>query len=363
MRHTCSFAIVMLALALTGCGGSESQKDKPAKNGGSPRAAALNVLIFSEYIDPEIVEVFKKQHNCTVNLAYYESTEEMQAKLQHGGGASQFDVVVAPNNTLAMMVRQSLVQPVDAAKIPNLANLNERFAKMSVVNGKTYGAAYQWGTVGLMYNKKKLANFEASWAALFDEAKQPARFTLSGDMRDQLGAALRFLGQSVNSTDAVQIRKAGELVIAAKVKSKGMLDGVEGKNEVAAGNVDLAVVWNGDALRAIAEDKKDELDFAVPKEGSVIWADLMLVPAKAPNAELAHQFINHILDGKTGAKLSNYNKYATPNKASLPDIEKEDRENPNLYPPAAIMEKLEYLADLGASEKLYQDAWTAVKAK
>lgn len=353
---------LLLAFFLACC----SDGKKYTGPGGGPAPAGggtLNVLIFSEYIDPDIVAAFEKARGCKVKLAAYENSQEMEAKLLHGGGASQFDIVVATNHTVDLLIRQGLLQPLDAAKIPNFKNLDDRFVPMGVVDGKTYGAAYQWGTVGLIYNKEKLANFEPSWAMIFDETKQPARFVLSDDMRDQMSAALRHLGFSINSKDPQQVKKAGELVLAAKAKAKGLVGGVEGKNEVAAGNLDLAVTWNGDALRAVGEDKDGKLAFVVPREGSVLWADLMLIPSKAPNVELAHKFIDHILDAKVGAQLSNFNKYATPNKASLPFIEEADLKNPQLYPSKEIMDKVEYLVDLGEARKLYDEVWAKVKAK
>jgi hypothetical protein len=184
-----------------------------------------------------------------------------------------------------------------------------------------------------------------------------------GEMHRMLGIALKYNGHSMNSTNPQEVRQAAETILKAKKsrKSLGFEGGVGGKNRVQAGEATMAIVYDGDAVRATSEDKN--LGFAVPKGGSVIWVDVMLVPSKAPNAEGAHQFINYVMDGKAGAKLSNFNRYPTPNKASLPMINEEDRKDPAIYPPQEIVKKLEYLSDLGENTRLYDEAWTNVKAQ
>jgi spermidine/putrescine transport system substrate-binding protein len=125
----------------------------------------------------------------------------------------------------------------------------------------------------------------------------------------------------------------------------------------------MAIVYNGDALRAITEDKSGNLDFVLPKEGTEIWVDAMTISAQAPNPEGAYQFINYILRPDMGAKLSNFNQYATPNAAALPEITEEDRKNPIIYPAEADISKMEYLEDVGGDTKLFDEIWTSVKSR
>jgi spermidine/putrescine transport system substrate-binding protein len=122
----------------------------------------------------------------------------------------------------------------------------------------------------------------------------------------------------------------------------------------------MAVTYNGDAVRAMKDDP--ETFFFVPREGAQMWVDNMAIPAQAPNKELAEKFINYILDAKVGAQLSNFNQFATPNKASLPMITEADKNNHAIYPTPEIMEKLEFFKDLGATSRLYDEVWTQIKA-
>ena len=134
-----------------------------------------------------------------------------------------------------------------------------------------------------------------------------------------------------------------------------------GKNKVVAGTAAAAVVYNGDALRAVADDPR--LAFDVPREGSEIWMDSMAIPAKAPHPEAAHKFINYMLQAKVGAQLANYLQYGTPNEAAMEFITPEDRDNPAIYPPDAVMNTLEFTQDLGKDNRLMDEVWTLVKSR
>ena len=182
-------------------------------------------------------------------------------------------------------------------------------------------------------------------------------------MRDMLGVALKCQGRSVNTRSLDELRAAGELIQKAK-KNKNCLGfegGVGGKNKVASNEACMAIVYNGDAIRAMTETQG--VEYGVPKEGSIIWVDAMTVPAKAPNPEGAHRFIDFILDPKVGAQLSDFNRYASPNAGSLPLVKKEDRKNLGIYPSDETLKKLEYLEDVGKDTQLYDEVWTAVKAR
>ncbi len=323
----------------------------------------VNVYMYSEYIDPEICKAFEKKTGIKVRIDVYEETEEMMAKLQQAGGVSQYDVVVVSDHAIPVLGKLRLIQPLDHGQIPNFKNLSKTFTNAPYDRGNKFSVPYQWGTVGLMYRKDKIAKLDPSWGLFFDPAKQPGPFVLINSMRDMLAAALKYEGHSVNSRKKEELRSAGKLVLDAKKSEKclGFEGGVGGKNKVLAGNAVLAIVYNGDAVRALDEDKN--VGFALPKEGTVIWVDAMTITAKSSHVRAAHQFINFILDPKIGAMLSDFNRYATPNAASLPLINKDDRKNPAIYPSEAMIKQMEYLADLDKDTPLYDEIWTAVKSR
>jgi spermidine/putrescine transport system substrate-binding protein len=320
----------------------------------------LNVYIWSEYIDPEIVAEFEKKFDCKVTLDFYEDPESMMAKLE-SGGVSLYDICVPTDYLIPAMVKRGLLAPLDLAKIPNMKNVEERFLNPPFDPGNKHTVPYQWGTLGLYIRKAGDKPVEETWGLLFDPAKQPGPFLLMDSMRDCFSGALKYKGYSLNTVDKEQLKEARDLMIEAKKRSVGFEGGVGGKNKVLAKGCVLAMVYNGDAIRGMGED--EETHYFVPREGSQIWVDTMALTAKAPNPEMAYAFIDHILDAEVGAQLSNFNQYATPNEASKKFINPDDLKNPAIYPTPEIMAKLEFLEDLGPKSRLFDEIWTQVKSK
>ena len=327
-------------------------------------AADIKMLTWSDYIDPDIPRQFQKQTGIEVKIDVYEETEAMMAKLQAAGGERQYDLVVVSDHAIPVLAKLNLIRKLDQAKIANAKNVDERFRNPPYDPKGEYSLPYQWGTVGLIY-RKNLSGFEPSWKMIFDSARQPGRFLLLDSMRDTIGAALKRSGADVNTHTADDLKKAMQLLVAAKRSDK--FAGFDGSpiaaKKVVAGEADLAIVYNGDALNAMKEDKAAACDYVVPKEGSIIWVDTMVVTSHAPNADGAYRFINYLLDGKVGAQLSNYINYATPNAAAMSGIAEESRKNPRIYPPADQLKRLSYLQDVGDATSIYDEVWTAVKSR
>jgi spermidine/putrescine transport system substrate-binding protein len=357
----------MMALALVACGKSESPAQTTAE---SPPATAevakpaqackLNLFIWSEYIDPQIIADFETQTGCKVTIDLYEDNESMVAKLQ-GGGDSLYDVVVPGQYIIPVMVKLNLLAPLRKENIPNMANLDDKFANPSFDPNNTYSVAYQWGTVGIYWRKQPGKAIPRSWSVIFDKSQQAGSFLLMDSIREMMGTALRYKGYSVNATDAAQLTEIRDMLRDAKGRSQGLEGGVGGKNKVLGKNVDMAIVYNGDAIRGVADDPDTE--YFVPDEGGVLWVDNLAIPAKAPHRDTAEQFINFLLDPKVGAQLSNFNQYATPNKAARAFINPDDLANPAIYPPAELMAKMEFVVDVGDANRLYDEVWTQVRSE
>lgn len=320
----------------------------------------LNLFIWSEYIDPQIVSAFEKAENCKVNIDLYEDAESMLAKVQ-GGGVSMYDVVVPPDHIVPAMTKLQLLAPLRHDRLPNLKNLDPQFANPPYDRGNQFTVPYQWGTVGVFVRPAKARPLPRSWAVFFDPAQQPGPFYLIDSVRDMLGAALKYKGYSLNSTDPAQLKEARDLVLSAKKRCLGFEGSVGSKNKVLAKVAQAAIVYSGEGARGISDDR--ETLYFIPTEGSQIWVDNLAILAKAPHRDLAEKFLNYVLNAEVGARLSNFTQYATPNKAALEFIRPEDLKNPTIYPPADVRAKLEFLEDLGAKTRLYDEIWTQIKAK
>jgi spermidine/putrescine transport system substrate-binding protein len=340
-------ALGILLFALTGALTAAPQK--------------LNLFIWSEYIDPKIVAQFEREQDCKVNIDLYEDAESMLAKMQ-GGGVSLYDVVVPPDHMVPAMIKLNLLVPLRHENLPNLKNLDEKFASPPFDHGNHFTVAYQWGTVGIFARANKgQPALAPSWALFFDPKQQPGSFALIDSVRDMLGAALKYKGYSLNSTDPKQLKEARDLVIEAKKRSVGFEGSVGAKNKVLGKTARVAIVYSGEGVRGMTEDK--DTVYFIPAEGSQIWLDNLAVPAQAPHRDLAEKFINFILDAKIGAQLSGFTQFASPNKASMQFIPPEDLKNPAIYPSDETKAKLEFLEDLAGKTRLYDEVWTQVKAK
>ncbi len=332
----------------------------------SPSAFAadeMRLLIWSEYMPEDFLADFEKDTGIKTRVEYYESMEEMVAKLQ-AGGKNQYDVVVPSDYIIPAMVKLDLLKELDHSKLPNLKNLDKTFIDPAWDKGNKYTVAYQWGTLGLMYRKDKLKDFDGSWGCMFDPAKREGAFIFIDSVREMLGVAQCAMGMDVNTTSKDDLKKLLDVMLEAKHSKyfAGFDVGTGGRSKVAAGTAVAAIVYNGDALRAVA-DNPDTCAFLNPKGGTIGWVDNMAVPVGAPSPDKAYAFINWVLEPKVGAKLSNWTQYATPNKAAYPYITPEDFKNPAIYPDKAYMPSIQFIKDLGNDNKMYDQIWTMVKTR
>jgi spermidine/putrescine transport system substrate-binding protein len=322
-----------------------------------PAPKTVTVFMWSEYMDPALIERFEKETGLKIVLDTYENTESMMSKVATAG--DQYDVVVVSDHAIPTMAAKGAFQALDLAKIPNAKNVSARFVKPAYDPNGAYSLPYQWGTMGLVYRTDKLPGFVPSWSAVLDPAKQPGPVVLLDSMRDLLGAGLIAKGFSPNTHDAQQLKAAGDLVRSARTKRMvGFYGSPDSVGKVLAGDAWIGIAYNGDAVAKL----DDATDFAVPVEGTIIWVDAMTIPAKAPNPDGAHRFIDFILKPDVGAQLSNYLEYATPNEASLALITPEVKQDPRVYPTEAQLAKMKMLEDVGNATTLYDQVWTRVKA-
>jgi len=340
--------LAVIAVSLLCAASAYAQKNK------------MNLYIWSEYIDPKIIQNFEKENDCKVTVDLYEDNESMMAKLE-GGGTSLYDICVPSDYIIPALIKNSLVAPLRHENIPNLKNIDPKFASREYDPGNKYTVPYQWGTVGLYIRKGKDEKIDETWGLLFDAKKSIGTFLMIDDTRATIGSALRYKGYSLNTTDKQQLKEARDILLDAKKRSLGFEGGVGIKNKVLARVCKVGMAYNGDAVRGMKEDP--ETYFFVPREGGEIWLDNMAIPSKAPHRDMAEKFINYILDAKVGAQLSNFNQYATPNKASLEFIAPADLKNAAIYPTDEQMKVLEFTKDLGAKGPWYDELWTSIKSK
>ena len=329
------------------------------RHGWSAEEKTLNFLNWDTYIGETTLDDFKKATGITVRMSLFADNDELFARFKAGNPG--FDVIMPTNDYVERMILADMLMPLDHAKIPNIANIIPSFMQDAPFDpGRKFSLPYMWGTIGVGYRKSKVKGSIDSWKPLLDSDQYARRVALMGASQYVLGAALKYLGFSWNSVDPAEIRRAEELLIAAKKGIKVFADD-NGQDLLAAGEVDIAQEWNGDMLQVIEED--DDLAYQVPKEGSNIWQDCLAIPKGAPHPQNAHAFINFIHEAAVAADIARTVKYATPNQAAKGLLEPEYLNNPAIFPPESVLAKCESSTYLGeAATRLRDEAWSRVQA-
>jgi spermidine/putrescine transport system substrate-binding protein len=324
---------------------------------GAARAQekTVNVYNWDTYIGENTVEQFTEATGIKVRYDLFASNEEMFAKLRAGNPG--YDVIFATNNWVERMIVGGMLEPLDHGKLPNFANIDPAFANPAFDPGCKHAMPYFWGTMGIGYRKSD--KNPSRWADLFGPEHSQGKMAVLNDV-NSLRCVLKYLGYSLNTTDQKQIDEAAQVLIKAKPWIKAFAPDT-GQDLLVSGEVDMCLEWSGDILQVMAED--EELDYVVPEEGSLLWTDSMLMPKGAPNPENALAFMNFILDAEVGAEIAQEVKCASPNRAAKELLPAEDRDNPAIYPPQAVLAKCEVAIYQGeAVDGLYETAMTRVLA-
>ncbi len=336
----------------------------------------LNIYNWSDYIAPDTVARFETATGITVHYDVYDSNEVLEAKLLAGG--SGYDLVVpSASPYLARQAQAGVYLPIDKAKLKNYGNLDPQLlaAAAKADPGNRFGVPYLWGTTGIGYNTAMVrAALGAgaptdSAALLFDpaNAKKLAScgISLLDSAQEIFPAALAYLGRDPLSRDPAELTRAAAVVTAIRPYIR-KFHSSQYINDLANGDICVAWGYSGDVIQARnrAREAKNGIDIAysVPKEGAMIWIDMMAIPKDAPHPENALAFIDYVLEGKTIAEISNAVAYANPNTAATQFVAADLRDDPGIYPPPDVRARLYF--DLPVSqpyERARTRAWTRVK--
>lgn len=317
----------------------------------------LSVYNWSIYIAPETIPTFEEACGVTVQYDIYESNEALLARLQQGNPG--YDIAIPSDYMVDIMIDEELLEPIDPEMIPNLENVVAEFLDPPYDPGNAYSVPYQWGTFGIGYHVDRVDGEVASWADLF-EHDGPVSWL--EDVRGMLGVGMLMQGYDPNSTDVDEIGESRDFLIdnGSNVVSITVSGG---QQLLSSGNVDMAVVYNGNIYQLNADCECEDYVYVIPEEGTAIWMDNLVIPADAPNPELAMVFMDYILHPLVGADISNYLAYGSPNGVAIDEglILEELLSDPGTYPTDEVLEKLYFTATNAEAEQDYNDAWDAIK--
>ncbi len=360
MRLT-SAAITVSLLVLAACAGHRD---------------ALNIYNWSDYIGRTTLADFTAATGIETRYDVYDSSDVLEAKLLAGN--SGYDVVVPTAwPYFAREIQSGLYRKLDASKIPNLANLDPRLMKevAAADPGNEHGVIYEYGTNGLGYNVEKIAERLPSaplhsWAMIFDP-KIVSKFADCGVTMLDAGSeviplALNYLGRNPNSTSRADLEAAEALLQSVRPYVK-YFHSSQYINDLASGDICLALGWSGDVLQAKARSAEAEspqqIAYSIPEEGTLLWFDMLAVPKDAPHPNAAYAFINFVLAPKVIAGVTNAVGYANAVPASLPYVDAKIRDDGSVFPPPATLAKLFVAKVLPAdAERERNRAWTRIRS-
>ena len=346
--------VAVLAMLLAACGTSSSQQT----------SKVLNLYAWSDYIPQQMLVDFQTKYGITVNYDTYSSNEEMLAKIQ--AGASGYDLVVPSDYTIAIMVKQGMLEQLDRSKLSNFANIDNRFTNQYYDPGNKYTVPYQWGTTALVYDKTKVPFEPKSWSDLWDPQFK-GHLVVLDDEREVTGMALQTLKYDKNSTDPTQLDQAKQKLLDLKPNIL-LFNSDDPESSLVTGETWAGLVYNGNASLAYKSDPN--IVYICPTEGCGLWFDNLAVPKGAPHFDAAMLFLNFVLDAKESVLITKEFPYSNPNKAALDYLKTSDPTVYDVYmgfsgtnPSADFLKGAVSVRDVGAATTLYDRLWTDFKGQ
>ncbi len=369
--------LLLGAMVLSACGSAapEASTDGEAfttstgfvcpepKNKMEVTSKELNLFVWTEYIPVEWKECYEHVYGVTINHDEYSSNEEMYAKLS--SGSSAYDLVQPTDYIVALMIRNNLLQKLDKSKLSIMGDLDPKYMNLPFDPGNEYTLPYEGGLDAIVYNSEKVTA-PTSYADLW-KPEYAGKIVLLDDSRVVIGMTLLTLGYDVNTTDEAQLEEA-KAKLAELIPNVKLFDSNSPKTALIAGDVDLGVVWTGEAYTADQENAAFE--FTYPSEGTIIWQDNYAIPVNAPHTDAVYAWINYTMQGDMFFLMLRDFPYLNPvttalefAKANHPDIYEPFANSNITNPPAEAVTAAHQITDVGDATTLYDKIWTEVKGE
>jgi putrescine transport system substrate-binding protein len=367
-------------LSLSACGdhksasGTESGAADAGSGRGTAKGLVLNLYIWSDYLAPNTLSDFEKQTGIKVHVAYFDANETLETKLL--AGSSGYDIVVPTASYFERQIKAGVYLTLDKSKLPNLKNMDPQLMSKVALHDpdNAHGIIYMWGTNGIGYNEKMIKELMPdapldSWRMVFDPAvaSKVAKCGISvlDSPAEMMRAVYSYLGKDPNSQNPDDLVQAEAVLLKIRPYIRN-INSSEYIEALANGDLCLAVGYNGDVMqardRAREANKGVEIKYAVPKEGSILWFDMLAIPKDAPDPDSAYAFMNYIMTPQVVADISNFKRYANANAAAQPLVSEPVRDDPGIYPPPELRQKLAVqLADSADQTRAITRVWQKFK--
>jgi putrescine transport system substrate-binding protein len=367
--------VVTGLLALTACSARQAHSTAGALPGARDAEAVLNIYNWSDYLDPTVLPAFEKEYGIHVNYDVFDSNEVLETKLL--SGRTGYDIVVPSGSFMQRQIKAGVYQPFNKTLLTNLGNLDSDMAARYAVYDpdNAHSVNYLWGTDGIGYNVQKvqaiMPDAPLDSLAMVLDPKIVSRFkqcgvTILDAPEDVIGSVLLYLGRNPDS-EAAQDLAAVEQALAAIRPSLRYINSSRYIDDLANGEICLALGWSGDVGQAAARARESgngvELDYRRPQAGAMMFFDMLAIPADAPHPLNAHLFINYMLRPEVAARNSSAMHFATTNAAAYPLIAPGVIGNTNFYPPPQQRARLHpNLSHNQAYTRSVNRVWTRFKS-
>jgi len=346
-------AATISGLAVSSCGWRLADvQSAPAAKGSADQ---LFIYTWAGYTDNALLDRFAEKTGIRVVADVFSSNEEMLARVQ-AGGARAYSIIYPSDYMVVQMTELGLLTPLDHSSLGGLDRLKKQFQNPVYDPGNRYSVPLSWGTTGLIYNTEQLKEAPEDWDYLWEHKQELARrMTLASDVREVMGAALRMLGYSLNSTNQEQVKQAYEKLVELKPAIASFTTDAW-RPQMLTGDLKVAMCYSSDANEVISDN--DKLKYVVPKSGSSLWTDTLVIPKGSPNPEAAYKWINFLLQGDVAASLVERLSFSTPSEDAFSLLTPELRENELLFPSEAVLKNCEGVAPVGKFMEVYDRYWT-----
>jgi spermidine/putrescine transport system substrate-binding protein len=348
MRNSWLALVICLRIAtITACTSQEDAQTGDAKPaaGSLVRTAPaeggeLNLFAWSEYVPQSVIDGFMEETGIQVNYETYASNEEMLAKLV--SGAEKYDLIQPSEYAIEALVKENQLQPIDWAKVPNIDNIAPEFKNLPHDPEQRYTVPWMAGTVGIAVNTERVPAGEVKGYDDVFQDKHKGRIVVLDDPREIVSWAMYTQSLPINEVTGASLAKV-KPVLERWLPLVKVYDSDSPKTALLNGDVDLGVVWSGEAAILWSEDRK--FQYVLPAEGAHRFIDSLAVPANAENPQGAFLFMNYVLRPEISKLISAEFPYTNPNAAARSLLSAEERANPASYPPGNP--KLDTFRDIG----------------
>ena len=313
----------------------------------------VNVYNWQDYIAPDLFQRFEAETGIIVNYQTFDNVKMLESRIEQNLGG--YDVVMPEIAFLAYQSSRGRFLKFDESKIPNLVNSDARLiAKAEDAKyPKGYAANYLWGSLGIGYNKELVISkigdegSMAHWSSIFDleeiEKLADCGVWIIDSPRDVYPVILNYLGENPNDLSEANLVKANQVLsrIRPYVKDFNSSDYI---SALAEGRACAVVGWSGDVFQAawLSEEagNSQKIIYNIPEEGTIIWMDVMGIPANAKNIDNAYAFINFMLRPDIAGNNAEYVSYASANSPEKTQANASHFKNSSIYPNAEVMNRL-----------------------